>query len=595
MICVVPQELKKNHWSSENLENSDDKYAFAEKVTHDGLWRWESHSNHIYYSARWKSMVGCKQEEVGNNPLEWLVRVHDANIAKLRSSLSSCWQGEILQFEIEYSLLHQDGNYRLMHCKCIAIKDQTGKVIRLIGSQTDISQHQATKAQIHYQADYDALTGLPNRQSFIKILTNLSQLKQDDSRFGILCLDIDRFQYINHNFGNIVGDLLLIKIVDKLQSCLGMSDYLARLDGDEFAILLGNFSQVDYPLEVASKIQQEFSMPLKVKEHSILVTASIGIATIPLEKQPFQSQVETQSANCGLIEFLQSAELALRQAKNQGKACNKVFEPAAYLETQAKFKAQDDLREALEKEQFILHYQPIVQLNNRQLVGFEALARWQHPINGLIMPSKFVSLAEKTGLIMPIGWWVLRSACQKMADWHRHHSFSQPPFISVNITSQQLSQPYASDIITKILLETGLHPQFLKLEITESEIIENIDIVLVTAEKLKKIGVQLSLDDFGTGYSSLSYLHRLPINSLKIDRSFIQDIEISNHKLELVKTIIKLAQVFCLDVIAEGIEQELHSDQLIDLQCKYGQGYLFSQPLSSENAQALLECCLVKS
>lgn len=596
MICVVAQELAKEHRSSKNPDDHNERYAFVDQVSHDGLWKWEACSNQIFYSARWKSMVGCNQKEVGNNPIEWLARVHNANIAKLRSRLSSCWRGETPQFEIEYSLLHQDGNYRLMHCKCKAIKDRTGKVIRLIGSQTDISQHQATKAKLDYQTDYDALTNLPNRQAFIKRLADLSQCKQhNDYRFGLLCLDIDRFQYINHNFGHLVGDLLLIKIVAKLQSCLGMSDSLARLDGDEFAILLGNFDQTDYPLKVASKIQQEFSVPLKIKEHSILVTASIGIAIVPTEKQSFPAQIGSESANYSLIKFLQSAELAMRQAKNQGKACNKIFEPATYLETQARFKAQDDLREALEKEQLLLHYQPIVQLNNRQLVGFEALVRWQHPINGLIMPGKFIPLAENTGLIIPIGWWVLRSACQTTADWHRLNLLSQPPFISVNITSQQLSQPYASDMIAKILLETGLQPQFLKLEITESEIIENIDIVLATAEKLKNLGVQISLDDFGTGYSSLSYLHRLPVNNLKIDRSFIQDIDVNTHKLELVKAIIKLAQVFGLDVIAEGIEQESHVSELVGLHCRYGQGYLFSQPMSPKIAQALLECSSIAS
>jgi len=596
MICVVTQELVEGRRLSEKLDDNNERYPFADQVTHDGLWKWEAGSNQIFFSARWKSMIGCKQEEVGNNPIEWLARVHNNNIAKLRSNLSSCWKGEKLQFEIEYSLLHRDGDYRLMHCKCMAIQDQIGNVLCLIGSQTDISQDQTTKAQLYCKADYDTLTNLPNRQAFIKRLANLSQfIQHTDYRFGILCLDIDRFQYINHNFGHLVGDLLLIRIVAKLQSCLGNSDYLARLDGDEFAILLGNFDQVDYPLQVASKIQQEFSVPLKIDEHSILVTASIGIAIVPTEKQSFESQIKTTSANYRLIEFLQSAELAMRQAKNQGKACNQVFEPAAYLETQAKFKAQDDLREALEKEQLILCYQPIVQLDNRQLVGFEALLRWQHPIDGLIMPGEFIPLAENTGLIIPIGWWVLRSACKQMADWHQLNLLAQTPFISVNITSQQLSQPYASDIIAKILVETGLHPQFLKLEITESEIIENIDIVLATAEKLKKLGVQLSLDDFGTGYSSLSYLHRLPVNNLKIDRSFILDMDVNTHKLELVKTIIKLAQVFGLDVIAEGIEQESHSTQLVDLQCKYGQGYLFSQPLSPEFAQTLLEVSLITS
>jgi diguanylate cyclase (GGDEF)-like protein len=400
--------------------------------------------------------------------------------------------------------------------------------------------------------------------------------------FGVLCLDLDRFKDINLNFGHEVGDELLIEIVYRLNSCLRNKDLVARIGGDEFAILLAGFEQVDYPSEVANQIQQEFSVPIKVKEHSILVTTSIGISPLT------DTDPHKQLSNYSLIEALQNAEVAMHQAKDQGKACSVVFKSEAYLRSIAKFKSENELRAAVELEQFELHYQPIVKLADQQLVGFEALIRWQHPQKGFISPGNFIPLAETTGLIIPIGWWVLRTACQQMTTWQQQYPDSNLAFISVNVAGKQFSQPYAGDIIAQILTETGLDPCCLKLEITESEIIENIDVVLSTAEKLKNLGVQLSMDDFGTGYSSLSYLHRLPVDTIKIDRSFVQNIEGDVHQLELVKTIIKLANVFNLDIVAEGIETESQCAELLDLQCEYGQGYLFSRPLSSVKATSLL-------
>ena len=397
--------------------------------------------------------------------------------------------------------------------------------------------------------------------------------------FGVLCLDIDQFKYINRNYGNAIGDLLLVEIVKKLNSCLQSQDIVARIGGDEFAILLACFERIDYPLEIANQIQQEFSVPIKVENHSILITISIGIAPIINV-----SDKQQHSKPYCLIEALQNAEISMHQAKDKGKGCNVVFESAAYFKSIAKLKSENELRTALELEQFELHYQPIVKLANRQLVGFEALIRWQHPEKGFMPPSDFIPLAESTGLIVPIGWWVLRKACEQMVIWQQQHSESNLMFISVNVARKQFSQPYAGDIIAQILQETGLDPRYLKLEITESEIIENINVVRQSAIKLKELGVQLSMDDFGTGYSSLSYLHCLPVDTLKIDRSFVENIEVDLHQLELVKAITTLAEVFNLDIVAEGIEREKQSAQLLDLGCEYGQGYLFSKPLSSVEA-----------
>ena len=576
-------KLSKEKQLSKELQDCKQRYATTVEVIKDGVWEWDLSSDRINYSARWKSMVGLQECEMQNNPIEWLVRVHPADIDRLKQNLAACRQGKIEQFEMQYSLLHKDGQYRFVRCRCLAIKDIKGKTVRLIGSQTDITEHKQIKTKLKHYALYDRLTNLPNRQLFIKRLQELSYLDRDENHlFGILYLDLDRFKKINYSFGHLTGDLLIVEIVRKLKTCLQTQDLLARLGGDEFAILLVGFDNPDYPDEVASQIQREFSEPIKIAEDSILVTISIGIANPKTAKDYF-----IDSKN-DLIATLENAEIAMLQSKQQGQGYSSTFESQWHLQILERSRSADDLRKAIEQEQFELYYQPIVRLEDRQLIGFEALIRWQHPVWGLVEPADFISLAEDTGSIVPIGWWVLRSACKQMAQWHQEFGI-ESLFISVNVSGKQFSQSYAGDIIAQILEETSLNPACLKLEITESEIIENIELVLSTVEKLKCLGVQLSMDDFGTGYSSLSYLHCLPIDTLKIDRCFIQGMERDLHQLELVKTIIKLAQVFDIDLVAEGIESELQLQQLIDLKCKYGQGYLFSRAVTPAIARTMLQ------
>lgn len=579
---AAPKSVESN--LSRELEDSQARCKLIAQVVSDGLWSWDLSSDRIEYSALWKSMLGYEESEINHSPVEWLVRVHPSDIQKLKSYLAKCWQGETERFEIEYSLLHRDGQYRSMCCKCIGVMGRDGEVSHLIGAQTDITEYKRLETRLDQESNRDRLTKLPNRQLFIDKLQELSQLERhSDYSFGILCLDLDRFKSINHNFGDAVGDLLLIEVVQKLRCCLRPQDLLARLGGDEFAILLTNFEGEEHPDMIAAQIQQQLSSPIKVGQHSILVSTSIGIATPDSNSMSSPSKSNIND----LLQSFQNAEIAMHQAKQKGQACNRLFESRLHLQSLEKSKSEDALRQAIEREQFVLHYQPLVKLEDQQLVGFEALIRWEHPTKGLVYPNDFIPLAENTGLIMPIGWWVLRSACQQMVQWQQDCQ-AESIFISVNISGRQFSQPYAGDIIAQILTETGLNPQCLKLEITESEIIENMALVLPTAEKLKSLGVQLSMDDFGTGYSSLSYLHCLPVDTLKIDRSFIQGMEGDHHQLELVKTIIKLAEVFDLDLVAEGIETQTQCDELIALQCKYGQGYLFSRPVNSAIASSLI-------
>ena len=573
---IQKKELK----LSQALKNSQKRYAIATEVIADGFWEWDLSKDRICYSARWKNTIGYSDRQITNNLAEWLDRVHSKDKERLKQNLIACKEGKISQFEIIYSILHQNGQYHSMYCKCAVVTDALGRASHLIGSQVDMSQQHIKR--LNNRVLYDRLTNLPNRQLFIQQLEELSMKNNPDCLLGILCIDLDRFKNINRNFGHLIGDRLLVEIVRKLKACLQTTDdSIVRLGSDEFAILLTGFTNPNYPSELATRIQQEFSEPIRVEQHLILISLSIGIALSNCSTAVGDRTIDNKPIEC-----LHKAEIAMHQAKAKGQACNVIFEPSIHLQNLKKSQSEDELRKAIEQEQFELHYQPVIGLEDRQLVGFEALIRWRHPVKGLIAPAEFIPLAEDTGLIMPIGWWVLRSACAQMSQWHQKYDASL--FISVNITGKQFSQPYAADIISTIIEETALNPRYLKLEITETEIIENINLVLPTVDKLKSLGIQLSMDDFGTGYSSLSYLHYLPIDTLKIDRCFIRGIESDRHQLELVRTIIKLAEVFELDVVAEGIETEQHCFKLLELQCKYGQGYLFHKPVSSAMATELL-------
>ena len=570
---------KKEFKLRQALSDSQKRYAIASEVISDGLWQWDLSKDLICYSTHWKNAIGYGNGQITDAPAEWLDRVHSKDKKRLLQNLAACKEGSILQFETKYSILHKNGQYHLMYCKCAAVTDGSGKVSYLIGSQIEI-ERQNIEERSNYRILYDRLTNLPNRQLFIKKLEQLSLIREPNCDFGILCLDLDRFKNINHDFGHLIGDRLLVEIVCKLKNCLHPCDSIARLGSDEFAILSTGFTNPNYPSELAARIQQEFSQPIKVENHFVLVSLSIGIA-LPGDTGSCSPVIANNP-----LEYLHNAEIAMHEAKAKGQACNVVFESSLHLQNLEKSRSEDELRKAIEQEQFELHYQPIIRLEDKQLVGFEALIRWRHPVKGLIAPNEFIPLAEDTGLIMPIGWWVLRSACKQMARWHQEYDASL--FISVNITGKQFSQPYAGDIIAQIIEETALNPHYLKLEITETEIIENINSVLPTVDKLKSLGIQLSLDDFGTGYSSLGYLSELPVDTLKIDRCFIKGIESDRYQLGVVRTIIKLAEIFELDVVAEGIETEQHWFQLLGLECKYGQGYLFHKPLSLVMANELL-------
>jgi len=461
------------------------------------------------------------------------------------------------------------------------VRDCQGKPIALRICVRNITKRKQLEEQLLHDAFHDQLTGLPNRALF---MNRLSQAIQRTKRyrqssgpylFAVLFLDLDRFKVINDSLGHTVGDQLLRAIACRLETCMRPGDTIARLGGDEFTILLDDIKDASSATHVAERIHKELTLPFNLGGHEVFTTASIGIVL------SIEGGATPES-------LLRNADTAMYRAKVLGKSRYEVFDTEMHTRAVTLLQLETDLRRAIERQEFQIHYQPIVSLETGRIAGFEALVRWQHPQRGLVSPAEFIPLAEETGLIIPIGQWVLREACYQMRTWQMQFPTVPPLLISVNLSVKQFSQQDLVEQIDQILRESGLDARSLKLEITESVIMENVEAATAKLSQLQALDIQLCVDDFGTGYSSLSYLHRFPINALKIDRSFVLNMGIKGEKWEIVRAIAALAQNLSMDMTAEGVEVMEQLAQLKVLKCKHGQGYLFSKPVNSEVAGALI-------
>lgn len=497
-----------------------------------------------------------------------------------------------------------------------AVCDAEGILLYYEGTVEDITLRKITEEKLVHDALHDILTGLPNRALFMERLSEAIELskRRRDFWFAVLFIDLDRFKVVNDSLGHLVGDQLLIAIAGRLKICLRKGDTVARLGGDEFAILLHNIKDRDDATDVADRVQSELSEPFYLNEYQVFSSASIGIVCSGLPPQQLEKSeivlagdrdinIETDQStfansvfpniNAQILydrpeELLRDADAAMYHAKGSGKARHEVFDLSMHTRAVALLQLENDLRHALERQEFKLYYQPIICLNSGTISGFEALLRWYHPMRGVVSPADFMSVAEETKLIIPIGWWMMRSACRQMQQWH--HEFVDNPnlTISVNLSNQQFKQPDLIEHIREILQETQLNPRSLKLEITESVIMENAESAVAVLAELKGLEVQLYIDDFGTGYSSLSRLHTFPTDALKIDRDFVNRMTEDEGNEAIVQTILVLAGHLGMDVIAEGIETIEQLNLLRALQCEYGQGYFFSKPVDSKTATMLV-------
>jgi diguanylate cyclase (GGDEF)-like protein len=447
-------------------------------------------------------------------------------------------------------------------------------VEKLEGTSKELKE---SREHFRHAAFHDVLTGLPNRSLFSEHLRiALERARQNEEYlFCVLFLDLDRFKNINDSLGHPCGDELLILVARRLEGCIRQTDMVARFGGDEFAILLDAIENPSDAIRVAEKVQQEISAPFKLHNQEAVTTASIGVALSTSD----YSEAE---------DMIRDADTAMYRAKDQGKARYEIFDTAMHTRAVTLLRLESDLRRALQREELCVYYQPIVSIASGELQGFEALVRWQHPERGLISPDQFIAVAEETGLILSLGLRVLREACRQLRRWQQRSLSDRNLTISVNLSAKQLSQSDLIEKVEQVLTESGIDPWQLKLEITETVVMENAELAAVTLGRLRGLGVRLSIDDFGTGYSSLSYLNRFPVDTLKIDRSFITTLKQGDENIEIVKTIVMLAGNLGMQVIAEGIETADQLQQLRLLKCQYGQGYLFSKPLAATDADMFL-------
>jgi diguanylate cyclase (GGDEF)-like protein len=437
---------------------------------------------------------------------------------------------------------------------------------------------QESKEHFRHAAFHDSLTDLPNRSLFsdyLKLAIERSK-RQSDYLFAVLFLDLDRFKYINDSLGHSYGDQLIIEITKRLQQCLRQVDTVSRFGGDEFAILLDGIKDPSDAIRVAEKIQHELTRPFELGGHEAFTSASIGIAlsTAGYDQPDY---------------ILRDADTAMYRAKDAGKACYELFDLEMHSRAVIRMRLENDLRRALERNEFCVYYQPIMSVQTERLSGFEALVRWQHPERGLVSPQQFIPIAEETGLIVPLGSWILEEACRQMQEWHLQHPANRTLTMNVNLSSKQLIQSGLVQEVKAILQKTGLPARSLKLEITESVVMENAELATNMLKQLSDLNVHLCIDDFGTGYSSLSYLHRFPVDTLKIDRSFVNRIEEKDENVEIVRTIATLARNLGMEVVAEGVESQDQLACLKALNCEYAQGYLFSRPLTAAAASHFIE------
>jgi diguanylate cyclase (GGDEF)-like protein/PAS domain S-box-containing protein len=561
------------------LHESQERYALAVNGAKDGLWDWDLDSDRIYLSLRWKTMLGFADGEIGDSPSEWLGRIHPDDLPEVRHAISAHLLGQAPDFESEHRMLHRDGGYRWVLTRGLAVRNGAGDAYRMAGSQSDITARKAAEERLLHDAFHDPLTGLPNRALFMDRLgmAIVHAKRRLSYTFAVLFIDLDRFKNVNDSLGHSVGDELLIAVARRLESCLRPGDTVARLGGDEFTILLDEVTDAEHAVQVAQRMHREMARPFRVQGHEVFVTLSLGIT---LGAGGDYDRPE---------DVLRDADTAMYGAKASGKARDAIFDRDMHDRAVALLRLETDLRLAVERAEFEIHYQPIISLTNGKIDAFEALLRWRHPGRGLLRPDSFVAVAEDTGLIVPIGWWVLREACRQLAEWQALPWTGEHLAVTVNHTGKQIMQADLVQRIASILRETGIRPGGLRLEITESTIMGQHEDAIAKLLALRGFGVKLYIDDFGTGYSSLSYLHRLPVDALKIDRSFISEMNGGDDRSEIVGTIVTLARILRMDVAAEGIETAEQVSRLRALSCHYGQGYFFSEPLAGGAAGGLIQ------
>ncbi len=569
----IREEAQKE--AEESLRESEERYALAARGANDGLWDWKLNTGEIYFSPRWNRMLGNSETEKWTDPEDWFSRVHPSDRDRLKAEIAAHCDGKTAELVSEYRMRKQNGAFIWMLSRGIAVRDSSGAAVRMAGSQTDITEGKIA----------DPLTGLPNRLYFLDRLESaIEAARYTKVRFAVLFLDLDRFKLINDSLGHAAGDQLLEGISARLRARLQDFDsaqggpvksIASRLGGDEFGILLNLIHQQEEATVLAERILEHLSAPFQIDGRPVFATVSIGIA--------LSSSGDTPE------ELLRRADTAMYHAKTAGKARFALFDEGMRTQAITRLEIETELRRAIDDQQLTLYYQPQVSIVSRRVTGFEALVRWKHPTRGIVSPQEFIPVAEETDLIVPLGRWVLGEACRQMAEWQRRYGVEQGLTIAVNVSFKQLTGRGFVEDVERILAESGLYSGTLRLEMTESAVMENPKATVDALRCLKSLNLGLEIDDFGTGYSSLSYLNCLPFDTLKIDRSFVSELGSDTESWAIVRTILDLARSMNMDVVAEGVETGDQLETLAALGCARAQGYYFSKPVDAEAAESLLE------
>lgn len=554
-----------------------ERFSLAIRGSKDGMWEWDLVRQRVFYSQRWRELLGLDGETIRPTIDSWLGRVHPQDAERLRCDLDNHLKGLTPLHENEHRIRDGAGQWRWVMSRSVIHRNAVGRVVRMAGSLTDITPYRQREQALREQSRHDSTTNLPDRRVFHEHLARAVELARahDDFNFVVLLVEVDRLGQIRDSFGVSAANELVAAIAKRLRGCLRPEDHLFRFGPEQLAILLEDIDDASHGTHIADRIHDAVAEPLELAGQTTFTTVSIGMTSSAHGYERVDELVADVSA-------------AVDTARDRGRNRHEIYDTSMRIESRTLLALEMAMRKALDQDQFDLHYQPIVRLADRQVLGFEALMRWNHPERGSVPPSEFIPIAEDTGLIIPLGRWAIREAVRRLHGWQEEFDLRGKLSVSVNLSAKQIGDPLLLETLDSVLAETGLEPRCLKLELTESVLIDRVEEVTALLQEIRRRGVEVWIDDFGTGFSSLGYLDRFPVDGLKIDRTFIERLDGTAQSSTMVRTILGLAENLGLDVVAEAIETEQQAAQLAELGCAKCQGWLFGRAVDRRAVATIL-------